>query len=284
MQQAIVTWGAAGWVGVPIFFVISGFVIAYTANGRSPISFLNSRLSRLWPAMFICSTIAVPILHWGGRPLKSMTWRYIRSLVFWPFPPWMASAYWTLSIELVFYAVIFILLCWDAFRRIEYIGLALGISSVATWTLYFLPGIFPVSPHLRQLMMALGNSGYARLLLLHHGCYFALGVFIWVSVVDGLTPRRVAWMLVFTMACFLQILSEALKVTIYAYTINPLISIGYWAAAMLLLASAIYWREPVARMFSRQARLIRNAVYLMILMVAMTLIAGGGRSDFRLIG
>ena len=37
------------------------------------------------------------------------------------------------------------------------------------------------------------------------------------------------------MACFLQILSEALKVTIYAYTINPLISIGYWAAAMLLL-------------------------------------------------
>ncbi len=46
-----------GWVGVQIFFVISGLVIANSANGAAPFSFLRSRLIRLWPAAWVCASV-----------------------------------------------------------------------------------------------------------------------------------------------------------------------------------------------------------------------------------
>ena len=39
-----------GWVGVEIFFELSGFVIAYSAEGASAFVFFRSRFFRLMPA------------------------------------------------------------------------------------------------------------------------------------------------------------------------------------------------------------------------------------------
>src|SRR5689334_10477770 len=51
-----------GWVGVEIFFVISGFVIANSASKSSPIEFLLGRALRLYPAVWIASTLSLLIL------------------------------------------------------------------------------------------------------------------------------------------------------------------------------------------------------------------------------
>src|SRR2546430_146899 len=48
-----------GWVGVEIFFVLSGFVIAQSADGKSAYRFLVGRAGRLLPAIWICATITL---------------------------------------------------------------------------------------------------------------------------------------------------------------------------------------------------------------------------------
>ncbi|MCX7307068.1 MAG: acyltransferase family protein, partial [Afipia sp.] len=46
-----------GYLGVQLFFVISGFVIAYSAVGRNASTFAIARFSRIYPAFFFCMTL-----------------------------------------------------------------------------------------------------------------------------------------------------------------------------------------------------------------------------------
>lgn len=62
-------WLRSGWVGVEIFFVISGYVIAMSAENTTASDFIRRRALRLWPAALICSTItALLLLATGLQP------------------------------------------------------------------------------------------------------------------------------------------------------------------------------------------------------------------------
>lgn len=59
-----------GFLGVEIFFVISGFVILLSAEGRSPSYFAASRLSRLFPAYWasvLLTTFLLVVLWPQGK-------------------------------------------------------------------------------------------------------------------------------------------------------------------------------------------------------------------------
>jgi peptidoglycan/LPS O-acetylase OafA/YrhL len=97
-----------GFLGVPVFFAISGFVIAYSAEGRTPISFAIARFSRIYPTFVLCMTLTfAATLLFGAGHFKVTAAQWLANL-FIAAPmlgqPYVDTAYWSLVIEVVFYA------------------------------------------------------------------------------------------------------------------------------------------------------------------------------------
>lgn len=87
---------SAGWVGVPIFFVLSGVVIAASATGRGWIDFVQRRALRLYPAAWICGSITALVCVAAGEP--HMLMRYFKSMALSPTGPWVDEVFWTLGV------------------------------------------------------------------------------------------------------------------------------------------------------------------------------------------
>ncbi|PWI05632.1 hypothetical protein DIZ27_37940 [Streptomyces sp. NWU339] len=96
-----------GWIGVEIFFVISGFVICMSCWGRTPRQFFVSRVIRLYPAYWFAIVfttavlVALPGVWERLRPrdiLLNFTMLQSGSGV-----PNVDGVYWTLWAELRFY-------------------------------------------------------------------------------------------------------------------------------------------------------------------------------------
>ncbi len=96
-----------GWFGVQLFFVISGFVIARSALGRTSVEFGIARLGRLWPAFLVCTTITALATYFLGAPRFETSvphWLANLTMVAPAFrQPFMDGAYWPIVIELTFY-------------------------------------------------------------------------------------------------------------------------------------------------------------------------------------
>ena len=96
-----------GYLGLNLFFMISGFVIAWSAEGRTFRAFAIARFARLYPGFVICMTITFAVLLFAGDPrLPVGTAQYAANLAMIPQvfgQPFMDGVYWTIVLELVFY-------------------------------------------------------------------------------------------------------------------------------------------------------------------------------------
>ena len=133
---ALGEWARYGYLGVHLFFMISGFVIAFSVRGRSAGEFLWSRASRLYPAFWfaiVLTTMVVQLaqaqeyqLHWWQVAANFTMLNHLLGI-----PP-VDGAYWSLYVELHFYSLVWLMIRLGQQHR-ELMLLALWLLVAAVW-------------------------------------------------------------------------------------------------------------------------------------------------------
>ena len=166
-------WGefAFGEYGVHLFFVISGFVIIMTLDrSERPADFLVARFSRLYPAYWTGVIVTSLFLWRAAGPFEPPSAREVAvnfSMVQGFFNvPAVDGVYWTLEVELLFYAMALAVFCTGMLRRAHLPILAW----LALCALFYSP---LWAAHIAGRPLA----GLAvRLLILEYAPFFAIGI------------------------------------------------------------------------------------------------------------
>jgi peptidoglycan/LPS O-acetylase OafA/YrhL len=234
-----------GWVGVPIFFVLSGFVIAYSAEKATPSEFLKSRVLRLYPAVWICSTVTFLLQIYATGFYFGLLHAWFDALTLSPVGPIIDGSYWTLRVEMSFYALIFVLLVFGWFR---YIGQA--IFTVTMMSVAFLSLGFAVDHALLKngafqwIPTFLIYSRWSRLLLIDYAPLFAIGVLLWLLFFHGVTLFRLCALVICFIGALLSIRVEWQEVVLASREPSSLtFCILVWTAAVLSIVLAVRYNH-----------------------------------------
>jgi peptidoglycan/LPS O-acetylase OafA/YrhL len=103
-----------GYLGVHLFFIISGFVILMSAQGSTARGFVASRVARLYPAFWVCASLsagAAWVLAEARFQVSVGTWLANLTLL----PHWWGAGlvdgvYWSLLVEMHFYLYVLLTL------------------------------------------------------------------------------------------------------------------------------------------------------------------------------
>jgi peptidoglycan/LPS O-acetylase OafA/YrhL len=158
-----------GWLGVQLFFMISGFVIFWSALGRTAGEFLASRVSRLYPSYWVCLAITASILICTGAALsaRQIVGNFLMlSQVFRVGN--IDPVYWTLYVEQKFYAFVLALLLLQQSSRAErWLAGWLAVAVLDCWV-----------------------PGLSWLTLGHSAAFFISGALFFFVRRDGMRARR----------------------------------------------------------------------------------------------
>jgi peptidoglycan/LPS O-acetylase OafA/YrhL len=123
-----------GYLGVPLFFLISGFVILMTASSGSVQKFVISRIVRLFPAYWVCCTATfLLILMIGGTHFSATVGQYLVNMTMMNEFIDISSidgVYWSLAVELKFYALVAVLLLFGQIRRAQWFLIAWLVATM----------------------------------------------------------------------------------------------------------------------------------------------------------
>lgn len=128
-----------GFTAPQVFFFISGFVIVASAQTATPWTYLRARVIRLVPVFWLMCTVTWLVVrdHTVFGPLGADTWllnmTFLTSIAGGPF---VDAVYWTLTVEIAFYATIWLLMSAGRLHQIKgfllwWVGGGLVIEAIA---------------------------------------------------------------------------------------------------------------------------------------------------------
>lgn len=186
-----------GNLGVDLFFMISGFVIALSAEGRSFAAFASSRITRIVPTYWLAIAVTTSFLLIEGSAYREITLRQLFAnlvLLQRPFGEnFIDGVYWTIVIELRFYFLVALLIAFNFYRHYAWLLLAWVLLCLAD---YWGANIGP----------------FRQVFITSYGFYFAAG-----SAFYFLYRRKHLKLAMLTIALSLVI---ALPKTVNAFTAN----------------------------------------------------------------
>jgi peptidoglycan/LPS O-acetylase OafA/YrhL len=227
---------APGWIGVEVFFVVSGFVIMYSAQDAMPFGFFRSRFLRLVPTAWICATITALVLLMSGTGYSSVAWLlrlWGKSLLFDPYPNWIDGAYWTLGIEVGFYAIVLAAIALRGGRHIFAVTCLLGLVSGVFWIGSFLTG---------DRVASIAGVRTWNIVPLRHGVFFALGAFLCLAKLRRLRSLDIVCLVIFAAGGILEIrYSSGLHDAESGFRVGAFIPVAIWLAFLLAIIASVRW-------------------------------------------
>lgn len=217
------------YLGVPLFFVISGFVIAYSAEGRTWRQFAVARFARIYPCFVICMTVTAVVLALFGAPNFHTWWEQWAANLLIVAPalkqPYMDMAYWSIACEVVFYALAAVAIAAGIFERrlIELSGAWLAISA------------------LNELW--LNDELIRHVLITNYSAFFAAGMLLYAWRRGHRDLRVVLLLVAATGLAALQANWDADWQRQRAIELSPLVVMGVAVAAVALVAVCISVRR-----------------------------------------
>jgi len=223
-----------GRYGVDLFFLISGFVILMTASSGSLKHFVVSRIVRLYPAFWVCCTLTflVLLLFGSGKPTLL---QYVLNMtmlsgfdVMQKIAPvsLMDGSYWSLVVEMRFYAFVAVVLLLRQMHRAE-----LWLTGwLATLILYELARV----DHLREM------------LIVDYAAYFIGGAMMYQAWSRGWSLLRAgvilgSWALSLYEACIALPKFEAATHTVMDRGIVCALITGCFVVMCLVATKKTFW-------------------------------------------
>jgi peptidoglycan/LPS O-acetylase OafA/YrhL len=165
-----------GYLGVDLFFLISGYVIFMTASSGDVKRFFISRVARLYPAFWFCCTLTfLAVLAFGGQRFSASLGQYLVNMTMlsdFVNVPLIDGAYWSLFIEIKFYAMVLFVLYFKQLHRSELL--------LALWLL------------VTVVLDAFPAYQVQSLLITHYAPYFVAGAMFFLISSKGISTMRVA--------------------------------------------------------------------------------------------